>query len=87
MRYIDAETAINKLEETICARCVGQGNIGLAAAQCQKDCEVYKIIAECPTLDVVSRDQYNLLYDECLRLRTLNEQLMDSLREKEDDGK
>lgn len=37
--------------------------------------------------DVVSRDQFNRCFDECMQLRIQNEQLMDALREKGDDGK
>lgn len=44
-------------------------------------------IDDMPTADVVSREQYNECYDQCLRLRSENEQLMDSLRAYEDDRK
>lgn len=36
---------------------------------------IEQAIDECPTLDVVSREQYNTLYDENLKLREANERL------------
>ena len=48
---------------------------------------VLEVLDEQPTADVVSREQYNACYDQCLRLRSENEQLMDSLRAYEDDRK
>lgn len=49
--------------------------------------KVQMLIANAPAADVVSREQYNLLYEECLTLRTQNKHIMDSLRAMEDERK
>lgn len=73
-RYIDAE----KLKEMECADCYYH------TEGCPNDCGIMERIDDVPTADVVSREQYNECYEECLRLRKQNEFLMQALNEKED---